>query len=352
MVRRWTALRPARHRDSGKTFTPASIAQNGISTLDFVIDNSGSTQAATALSFVDNLPAGVTVATPPNASTTCTGGTLTANAGAGSVSYTSGTVAAASMCMVSVDVTAANVGVYPNTTEDLTSNLGNSGTASATLAVDPPLGFSKAFAQATVPLNTDVTLTFTLDNTGSSQDATAVQFVDNLPADMEVASPNNASTNCAAGAITAVPATNVVSFAGGTVTAGTSCTIVVDVVPTNTGIFDNITDPLTSNLGNSGTASSSLNVPPPDDLTFGKAFLSAPTIPGGDIQLQYTIENSSAIYTADQVAFSDDLDAVLAGVTQVGMATFSGCGGSAGTERGRCSGILGWTDCSEQHLYD
>lgn len=50
------------------------------------------------------------VATPPNVSITCSGGTLTADAGSSSVSYIGGTVPAGASCTVSVDVTAAATG--------------------------------------------------------------------------------------------------------------------------------------------------------------------------------------------------------------------------------------------------
>ena len=45
-------------------------------------------------------------------------------------------MAAASTCTVQVDLTSTTPGVHVNTTEDLTSSLGNSGTAGATLEVD------------------------------------------------------------------------------------------------------------------------------------------------------------------------------------------------------------------------
>ena len=57
------------------------------STLEFTIDNSSSTASATGLDFTDNLPSGVLVASTPNASTTCTGGTLTAAAGGSTITY-------------------------------------------------------------------------------------------------------------------------------------------------------------------------------------------------------------------------------------------------------------------------
>lgn len=118
-----------------KAFDPNPLPAGDTAVLTFTIDNSTSTVAATALDFTDNLPADVVIASPANDSTTCTGGTLTAVAGTGTITYTGGTVAAMGSCTVSVDVTSSVPGMYENVTGDLTSSLGNSGTASATLDV-------------------------------------------------------------------------------------------------------------------------------------------------------------------------------------------------------------------------
>jgi hypothetical protein len=120
-----------------KAFAPATINSGGVSTLAFTIDNTASVLAATAIDFTDVLPAGLEVASPPNASTTCTGGTLTAVAGTGVISYTGGSVAAGAACIVQADITGVAVGIHVNTTGDLTSSSGNSGTSTDTLTVDP-----------------------------------------------------------------------------------------------------------------------------------------------------------------------------------------------------------------------
>ena len=122
-----------------KSFAPRSIIEGNTSTLMFVIDNTASALAATNLDFVDNFPVGMTVANPPNASTTCTGGTLTAAAGTGVISYGGGMVGAGSVCTVHVAVTSNIVGTHVNTTGNLTSSSGNSGTASDTLTVNAKL---------------------------------------------------------------------------------------------------------------------------------------------------------------------------------------------------------------------
>ena len=64
-----------------KDFAPGTIDSGQISTLTFLIDNSGSTSYdATSVGFTDTLPAGVVVANPANVVNTC-GGTVTAVAG-------------------------------------------------------------------------------------------------------------------------------------------------------------------------------------------------------------------------------------------------------------------------------
>ncbi len=118
-----------------KSFAPDTIGPGGVSTLTFTIDNSASALAAASLAFTDNLPAGVTIASPSNATTTCTGGTLTATSGSSVISYSGGSVSAGASCTVQVDVTTSGFGVLVNTSGDLTSSSGNSGPATDTLTV-------------------------------------------------------------------------------------------------------------------------------------------------------------------------------------------------------------------------
>ncbi|BCX49736.1 IPTL-CTERM sorting domain-containing protein [Haloferula helveola] len=243
-----------------KNFAPDVIGEDGISTLTFTIDNTANPVAATSVDFTDNLPSGVVIATPANASTTCVGGTLTAVSETGTVSYTGGTVPAGTSCTVTVDVTSSTPGSYLNTSGDLTSSIGNSGPASDTLTVAPPPLFSKEFSPASIAFGGTSTLTFTIDNSLSPLDATAIDFTDNLPAGMTVATPANASTTCTGGTLTATSGTGVISYTGGSVAAGASCTVTVDVTAMALGDLVNTSGDLTSSRGNSGTATDTLSV--------------------------------------------------------------------------------------------
>ena len=277
-----------------RSFAPAFIGLELDSTLTFSIDNSASALAASSLAFTDSLPPGVVVATPPNASTTCTGGTLTATAGSGVISYTGGTVGASASCLVMVDVTGNSAGAKVNTTGDLTSSSGNSGSATDTLTVNPQPGFSKAFSPDTIAPGGTSTLTFTIDNTSSTVDATSLDFTDSLPAGVEIETPYNAATTCTGGTLAAVAGAGVISYSGGgSVSAGASCTVTVDVTSSTPGPHPNTSGNLTSSLGDSGNASDTLTVNPLlGQLTVTKVPDSLTVVQGGTATFTITIENT------------------------------------------------------------
>jgi hypothetical protein len=96
-----------------KSFNPDPTNVNGISTLTFTITNSHDT-AISGLSFSDVLPTtpgAMVVANPLIASTSgCGTPTFAPVAGAGSISFSGGTVGANSSCTVSVNVTVPAAG--------------------------------------------------------------------------------------------------------------------------------------------------------------------------------------------------------------------------------------------------
>ncbi len=241
-----------------KSFAPDLVGVGLVSTLTFTIDNTASALAASSLEFTDNLPAAITVATPANTTNTC-GGSLTASPATSVITLTGGIVSAGASCTLSVDVSSSIAGVHVNTSDDLTSSSGNSGTASDTLTVNPPPTFTKSFVPDEIFTGATSTLTFTIDNTGSTSEATILAFTDNLPVAVTVATPANDTSTCGGGLV-ATSGSSVIMLTNGTVSAASSCTIGVDVTSEIAGVYDNITDPLTSSLGDSGTASDTLTV--------------------------------------------------------------------------------------------
>lgn len=306
-----------------KSFAPDVTLVNEVSTLTFTIDNTASALAATSLDFTDNLPAGVVVADPASATTTCTSGTLTAAAGSGVITYTGGSVGAEASCTVQVDVGSSVPGSYVNTTGDLTSSLGNSGSAFDSLLVVQPPDFHKVFAPEVIAVVDTSTLTFTIDNSANPLDATSLDFTDDLPAGVVVADPPSATTTCTGGTLTAAAGTGLITYAGGTVGAESSCTIDVDVTSDAAGAHENTTGDLTSSSGNSGSASDTLTVIGPTDFT--KLFLPATIGPGSVSSLIFTIDNSENEEPVDGLDFTDTLPA---GVTIASPGNaMSSCGG-------------------------
>lgn len=290
-----------------KAFAPDVVTFGATSTLTFTLDNTANTVAATSLDFTDNFPAGMTVAATPNASTTCTGGTLTAVAGSGTLSYSGGSVAAGAICTVTVDTTTTASGSYVNTSGDLTSSLGNSGPASDTLTVDAPPAFDKAFAPASILLGDVSTLTFTVDNSGNSLAATGLDFTDAFPAGMTVASPANAVSTCTGGTLTATEGSGAISYTGGSVPGGggSSCTVQVDVTADTAGSLMNVSGDLTSSQGNSGPASATLIALPAP--IFSKAFAPNPGRVREPVTVTYTIDNAMGAQDATGLDFSEAL---------------------------------------------
>ncbi|HET6546576.1 MAG TPA: hypothetical protein VFG55_07520, partial [Rhodanobacteraceae bacterium] len=125
-----------------KTFSPTSVEAGESSTATLTLGNTQASAAMLTAALSDSLPSGLVVAAAPNASTTCSGGTVTATAGASSFSLSSGAqIPATGSCAVTVDVSAAAAGSYVNTIPAgaLQTDLGNNANpAVATLTVIPP----------------------------------------------------------------------------------------------------------------------------------------------------------------------------------------------------------------------
>ena len=313
-----------------KAFSPDTIGPGSTTTLVFTIDNNAGGGVVSNLAFTDNLPAGVTIASVPSASSTCVGETLTAPAGGGTITFADGAVGAGSTCTVSVNVTSSTVATHMNVSGDLTSSAGNSGTATAdlTVATDRP-AFSKEFAPDTVFLGGRSTLTFTIDNSANSNFATAIQFSDTLPSGLQVASPSNASTTCPGATLTAPSGGSSISIVSGFLLTGETCTVVADVVAVGAGPQDNVSGILTSTPGGppmpSGIAVDSLLVNR-TDLALRKSFVADPAAPGATVELEFTVSNFSRLDSATGITFADDLDATLTGLVATSTPQMDVCG--------------------------
>jgi len=311
-----------------KTFTPDTIGPGATTTLVFTIQNLVSSPVS-ELAFTDALPAAVSIAVPANPTSTC-GGTLTATDGGGTISLVDGQVGAYGTCIITVDVTSSTAGTHRNVTGVLAWSDGENGNAIDDLyVVTNRPGFSKSFAPSSVSYGGRSTLTFTIDNTANNASASNLTFADTFPAGMVVADPANASTTCTGGTVIAIPGTSTVSFSGGTVLNGAACTVSVDVVATAVGALGNVSAELTSLVSgttrSSGKASAVLEVTA-SEIALIKSFTDDPAAPGSTVTLEFTILNLDRSETLTNIAFTDDLDATLAGLVATGLPASNVCG--------------------------
>jgi len=122
----------------GKAFAPSSIATGQVSELTLTITNPNPNEPLTGVAFTDTYPANLVNASPLQTTNSC-GGTLTASAGGGSISLTGGVIAGGASCSVTVSVTASTLGLYTNTTGQVSSTNGGTGnTATSQLLVTRP----------------------------------------------------------------------------------------------------------------------------------------------------------------------------------------------------------------------
>lgn len=261
------------------SFSPSNISLNGTSTLTFSIDNQGSQAEATDVTFSATLPDGMALAADPEATSTC-GGDLTAPAGGNTFNFSNGTIGAGEVCTVTVDVVGQTTGNLNMTSGNLLSTLGDSGTTSSTLSINPPPAFSMSFTPDEINAGQVSTLTLTIDNRASNAPATDLNLTNELPDGLILANPSNARTTCQGGSLLAISGTDQFSYSGGTVPAGQICTVSVGITSSEGANYLNTTQKLTSSLGDSGTASDSLDVLPTVSLALNVTG-STPTVLAG-----------------------------------------------------------------------
>lgn len=254
-----------------KTFTPASVGVNTSSLLTITITNPNAT-TLTGVAISDTFPTNVVVQTPNGASTTGCGGTFTATAGAGSVTFTGGSVASGTPCVLKANVKSAIAGTYNNTTGTVSSTNGGTGTtASATLTVNSPPTITKAFAPNQINANGTSTVTLTLTNPNATTTLTGVNISDTFPVSptgLQMANPPNVSQTCGATVSGGGAGSVSISFTNGTISAASSCTINFDVTSPNGGTFVNTTGAVSSTEGGvGGTATATLLVNAPPAIT-------------------------------------------------------------------------------------
>ena len=121
-----------------------------------------------------------------------------------------------------------------------------------------------------------------------------------------VASPNNLSSNCG-GTVTAAAGSSSISLTGATLLAGDSCTIIVNLKATTSGVKVNTTGPISSNQtgpgATSNTATAAVVSPPSLIKSFGAASLAL----NGTTTLTFTITNPNTTTVLSDLRFADNM---------------------------------------------
>jgi uncharacterized repeat protein (TIGR01451 family) len=332
-----------------KTFTTPAL-QTGSTTMTVTLNNLTATPA-TITSFTDLLTtmgAGFTVGGAPIIGPGDCGATITAPLGGTSITATGGTIPANGSCTITIPVAISATAATGNRTNTIavgavkTSAGNNTVAITGTVNVQRALTVTKAFAPATIEAGAVSRLTVTMTPTVA---LTGVAFTDALTtmgAGFAVAStPNVVVTNCGAGTVTTTA--NSFTLSGATLTAGTNCTVAINVAtPATAGTFTN-TIPAANITTTQGVTTSAVTANLAliaSSVTINKSF-SPTTVPLGatnpgnpnfsTLSIQIRNNNAGAINLTG-VGLTDNLTSIQPGllVANPPTAAFSGagCGGA------------------------
>ena len=337
---------------AAKSFAPTSVASiGGTSRVTVQINNIG-TAALTGVQVTDPLPAGLLLANPPNATTTCNGATvITAPVGGTTATLQGATVAAGVPCLFQFDVTTdgtvgltASVNTIPARTGVVADGgLFNVQASSATLnkVAPPQLSVRKSFAPATLTaVGEPSRLQVTIDNTAGTVPLTGLALTDNLPGGMVVAATPAPTTTCPGGVIDAVPGSSLVALSQGTLAPGASCVFEANVTLTSIGTHNNLlpTGAVRNNENVSNTAAFSANLQTQAAIGVQKSFNPVSVVVNQPSRLTIQLINAKDVAVTN-LSVSDTLPAGV--VPAVPNAASTTCPGGLVTVNGSTVTLTG-----------
>lgn|GEM_PF-851050 len=282
-----------------KGFNPLTVFGGSSSVMSVQLINPNNA-VLSGVGFTDNMPAGMYVANPPNASTGTCGGTLTANPNSNSFTFSGGTLGANKRCTITLNVTMNVNGNRTNTIPaggvTTFNGVSNTQAAQASLTNLPGVSISKFFTPNEVVAGETSLLTIRIKNTGNIA-LSNMNFTDNLPGGLLI-DDSPAATNACGGTLQATAGTGQIRLIDGSIIAGpdTTCDIVVPIVGSAPGFFTNIINKnnLTTGEGATNTepAKDTLTINATPDMQLSKslniALSSPPPYTLGDT-LAYTL---------------------------------------------------------------
>jgi uncharacterized repeat protein (TIGR01451 family) len=330
---------------AAKAFSPATITPSGTSRLTVTINHANGAPPFTNLSFIDNLPAGHTVAAPPDVFSTC-GGTVTANAGSATFNLGGGFLpAGTSSCVVAVTIQApAGTGAATNTiiSGSVTTAEGvrSRAAASATLtrvSSGAPVTLNKSFLPTSINGGATSTLQITIANNNPGALAlTGVALTDVMPTGMALAATPNPSftgAGCTSATFVAVPLAGSVSFSGASIAANSVCNVTVVVTGLQDGnLTNNIpVSQLTSAQGVTNDNAPSATLTVLRNVGISKYFQPDTIVQGGTATLVIAVLNTNDVARTGTPTntFTDNLPA---GVTLASGVSTNSCAASSLTD--------------------
>ncbi len=305
---------------NGQSFGASAILLNSSTTLTFQITGSANNPVS-GVSFTDTLPSGLTVSNPNGLAGNTCGQAPAAISNSGQISIINVGLNANASCSFSVNVSGITAGPQNNSVQ-VTSDQGTGNTAKASVAVAAPASISKGFGAAMIPVNGTTSLSFTI-TVPASNAASNVAFSDTLPSGLIVSSPNRLNNGCGGGMVTAVGGSGSVSYSTTGLTAGTICTISVNVTGDGTGVQNNsVTVSSDQGTSNASMASVLIVIPPTISAMFGTPTLAV----GETTTLRFALSNPNTGTSLSGIGFSDPLPAGWIVATPNGLTGSCGAG--------------------------
>ena len=315
--------------------------------IKYTLNNLENSGVAQDFYFSTNLPDGLVLASPLNVVNSCPNeynpipsfpsyvlpaNILTASSGESSVGLSSGFVGSGDSCSIALDV----VGVFPSNGVTVTE-LDGAVSAIAQLEVKANVVngiiFSKSFSQNPVAPGDETVLTYSITNFDRSQNLSNISFTEDLNAALSGLIANGLPIiTCGGGNFTTSGSGDVLTFSGGTLSAGQACTFSVNLTVPPGAVGGNYTltsSAISADLGGSGitgpTTSRDLSVQYKPTLT--KTIIPNPVSPGDSTVLRYTLMNTDPVNAMTLGQFEDDVYglAVIAAFTFPSSGSF--CGG-------------------------
>lgn len=291
--------------------------------LTYTIDASSAVNDLTSLRINDRLPPGWTFVEDQVVESSCSGGLPESISAVGrDFSVASAFVAASETCDYTVQVNAGSVGLRGHVASLASGSSLAPPTQHAVAGVDvssDALHLSHVFDGLATP-GGKLGVVYTLNN-ASTADVTAIAFSQDLDATLSglVRDGPATFTDCGPGA--SLAGTSQLSFTGGQLARGNSCSVVVPVsVPADAmaGDYASVTSVATATLAGvdyTAPAPSSAILSVADRPILSREFLPDTAADGSTVTLEYTLRNTSDSTLTD-FAFTDDHGAFLGGYVQ------------------------------------